>query len=155
MIREKKHRLQLDCYKGRVAVVFTICIANKNEAFVSSDVVSVMEEILHDCLKKFSCCAHVYLFMPEHVHLLLEGQTINSDVWKCVVWFKQKSGYWFYKYQHGIKWQKDFYDHILRKDEDIKKHVRYILENPVRKGIVKNWKEYPFKGSTVYGFDEW
>lgn len=55
----------------------------------------------------------------------------------------------------AIKWQKDFYDHILRKDEDVKKHVMYILNNPVRRGIVENWKDYPYKGSTKFNFYEW
>jgi hypothetical protein len=43
----------------------------------------------------------------------------------------------------------------LRKEEDIKKHVMYILNNPVRKGIVENWKNYPYKGSTKFDFNEW
>lgn len=41
------------------------------------------------------------------------------------------------------------------KDDDIEKQVYYILENPVRKGLVNNWKEYPFKGSTIYNFEKW
>jgi len=48
-----------------------------------------------------------------------------------------------------------FYDHILRKDEDIPKQINYILQNPVRKGLVKNWKDYPYKGSTLYNLNEW
>ena len=47
----------------------------------------------------------------------------------------------------GTKWQKDFYDHVIRKSEDIAVQVRYILDNPVRKGLVPTWEEYPFKGS--------
>ena len=46
-----------------------------------------------------------------------------------------------------VKWQKDFYDHILKKHEDIAVQVRYILDNPIRKGLVSSWQGYPFKGS--------
>jgi len=46
-----------------------------------------------------------------------------------------------------IGWQKDFYDHIIRTNEDIAAQVRYVLDNPVRKGLVLLWQEYPFKGS--------
>lgn len=46
-----------------------------------------------------------------------------------------------------IHWQKDFYDHIIRNHEDIAVQVKYILDNPVRKGLVSSWQEYPFKGS--------
>jgi len=47
----------------------------------------------------------------------------------------------------GIRWQKDFYDHVIRKHEDITTQIKYILDNPVRKGLVSSWQEYPFKGS--------
>lgn len=50
-------------------------------------------------------------------------------------------------HRSGMKWQKDFYDHVLRTDEKIVVQVRYILDNPVRKGLVKMWEEYPFKGA--------
>ena len=47
----------------------------------------------------------------------------------------------------GDRWQKDFYDHIIRTNEDIVAQVKYILDNPVRKGVVLSWERYPFKGS--------
>jgi hypothetical protein len=36
---------------------------------------------------------------------------------------------------------------MIRSDEDVATQVKYILDNPVRKGLVKSWEEYPFKGS--------
>ncbi len=47
----------------------------------------------------------------------------------------------------GVRWRKDYYDHVIRTREDIASQVRYILDNPVRKGLVSSWQEYPFKGS--------
>ena len=44
-------------------------------------------------------------------------------------------------------WQKDFYDHVIKKEESIAKQVRYILNNPVRKGLVDLWDKYPYSGS--------
>jgi len=58
------------------------------------------------------------------------------------------------KNKEGIRWQKDFYDHIHRKDEDLKKHITYILDNSVRRGLIENWKEYPFKGSLDFNLEE-
>jgi len=49
--------------------------------------------------------------------------------------------------QSDIKWQKDFYDHVIRRHEDITNQIKYILDNPVRKRLVSSWQEYPFKGS--------
>ena len=42
----------------------------------------------------------------------------------------------------------------LRKEELLKEVARYILENPVRKGLVDNFKEYPFLGSRIFDITE-
>lgn len=97
----------------------------------------------------------VYLFMPDHCHIILEGKTESADTLLAMGRFKQHSGYWLYRNLRGVQWQKDFYDHIIRTDDATRKHVEYVLQNPVRKGLVTNWKEYPYKGSTVFNFDEW
>jgi len=35
-------------------------------------------------------------------------------------------------------------------EESVIETVRYIFNNPVRKGLVKEFKEYPFLGSMVF-----
>jgi REP element-mobilizing transposase RayT len=76
-----------------------------------------------DSLVKNLCAAHVYLFMPDHAHLILQGENEHANIWKCMVAFKQKTGYWMSKNAPVFEWQKDFFDHILRKDEDLKKQI--------------------------------
>jgi hypothetical protein len=61
--------------------------------------------------------------------------------------FKGKSTAIAWKY--GIKrnlWQKRWYDHILRRNQDVRKSGEYILNNPVRRGLVEDWHEYPYCG---------
>ncbi|NIM96855.1 MAG: hypothetical protein GTO24_01850 [candidate division Zixibacteria bacterium] len=140
---------------GRVRSAFTICVHDRRRLFVSDYIFHSVENILLQTLVKANCDAHVYMFMPDHCHLLTEGKSEESDLWQCVVDFKRKSGYWLATNDMLEGWQKDFYDHILRKDEDLIKQVRYILGNPVRKGLVEHWKAYPYKGSTLYDFDQW
>ena len=152
-VREQKHRLDRNLYKGFVICAFTLCIKDRGSLFVSKDIFSSFEKILLDSLKKNNCDAHVYLFMPDHCHFILEGKSDESDLWKTIVAFKQKTGYWLSKNKEE-RWQKDFYDHIIRKDEDLIKQVRYILENPCRKNMVKYWKDYSFRGSTIYNLND-
>jgi len=85
--------------------------------------------------------------MPNHCHLILEGEADDSDLWATVVEFKQHTGFWFRTNSPHIRWQKDFYDHIIRENENLKDRVAYVLNNPVRQGIVDDWTEYPYKGS--------
>jgi hypothetical protein len=38
---------------------------------------------------------------------------------------------------------------VLRRDEDTAGVLRYILENPVRKGLADNFTDYRYSGSFV------
>ncbi len=154
-IKEQKHRLPRELYQGRVQCAFTLCVSDRKNLFVSDQIFHDMEDILINVLMKTKCDAHIYLFMPNHCHLLVEGKSDESDLWKCIVEFKRKSGYWLSRNQYSQEWQKDFYDHILRREDDLEKQVRYILGNPLRKGIVEDWNTYPYKGSTLYDFSKW
>jgi REP element-mobilizing transposase RayT len=46
----------------------------------------------------------------------------------------------------GQLWQPRFYDHIVRRSEDGQKIALYILENPVRKGLVEDLQSWPWSG---------
>ncbi|MBU1075817.1 MAG: transposase, partial [Spirochaetes bacterium] len=132
--KEKHHRLPLDQYIGNIRAGFTLCIKNNEHIFNEMKLVNQFLQYLIESLSKYNCQNWIYVFMPDHVHLILEGKTDDSNLWKAMVLFKQKTGYWFSKNMNNITWQKDFYDHILRTEEDLKKHIFYLLNNPVRKG---------------------
>ncbi len=155
IIREKHHRLENELYRGYKIVSITACVKDRVSFFTTDDRFLTCEKILIDALKQFECGAVVYLFMPDHVHMLLRGESEKADIMRAMRSFKQKSGFWLSRDHLSVHWQKDFYDHILRNDEGIKKHVSYILNNPVRKGIVENWEKYSFKGSTIHNLKEW
>ncbi len=92
--------------------------------------------------------------MPDHLHMILQGLSDKADTWKTAVAFKQKSGFWFSSNRPEFKWQKDFFDHIIRTDENLATQARYIFENPVRKEIVSNWRDYPHNGSIGYSTED-
>lgn len=98
-----------------------------------------------------------YCFMPDHLHIVLEGDCENADLKKFISSFKQISGY---RYRQNVGqrfsvdgtpklWQPSFYDHVLRKDEDLLDVVRYTLQNPVRKHLVRHYTEYMYSGSLI------
>ncbi len=52
----------------------------------------------------------------------------------------------------GIRWQKDFFDHRLRHDESEREKADYILRNPVRAGLIDDWRRWPFFFIAQEGF---
>jgi putative transposase len=41
-------------------------------------------------------------------------------------------------------WQKGYYDHALRDDDDYRIRIQYLIDNPVRAGLVQRARDYPF-----------
>jgi len=46
----------------------------------------------------------------------------------------------------GTLWQPRSYDHAIRKEANFIEIVNYILENPVRKGLVTNASDWRWSG---------
>ena len=146
-LKEKSHRLPKEFYIGKISVAFTLCSKGDAQAFIKNEIISIFADILTSAVKKEGCIVPVYCFMPNHKHIIITGTCIDSNIWKTIVSYKQKTGFWMSANKPEIGRQKDFYDHIIRTNEDIAAQVRYVLDNPVRKGLVLLWQEYPFKGS--------
>ena len=153
-IREKKHRLSRECYKGRQIVSFTCCIHQRQRFFADRKIVQHFASCLLDEASKDVCDVLVYIFMPDHCHILLEGRSESSDVMRVMIAFKRKTGFWLSRNFPDVRWQKDFCDHIIRSSKDLRRQIDYILTNPVRNNLVGDWHNYPFKGSSIHDFDK-
>ncbi len=44
--------------------------------------------------------------------------------------------------KHGAVWREESFDRIVRSSESLDAKIAYILENPVRKGLVADWRQY-------------
>lgn len=87
--------------------------------------------------------------MPDHLHLLLVASSGDADLIEAMKRFKQGTGFTYKQQERQPLWQKSYYDHVLRRDEDIRFVARYIAENPVRAGLVEHYGEYPLTGSLI------
>ncbi len=78
---------------------------------------------------------HLAVVMPDHLHFIasfpaaLDGTVRN---WKH--WTSRNA---------RIPWQRDFFEHRLRREESYHDKANYILNNPVRAGLVKDWQDWP------------
>src|SRR2546426_5284800 len=47
-------------------------------------------------------------------------------------------------HSHEVVWQEESFDHVLRSSESLDAKIDYVLQNPVRKGLVRIASEYPW-----------
>jgi len=149
----KRARLKEFDYCGSFAYFITVGTCQKNPYFRDQHASDIVIPILQEVASRFKFALIAYCFMPDHLHLLLVGDE-TSSLKSFVKIFKQRSGFCFRRQFNIPLWQPSYYDHVLRREESLKKVARYILENPVRKGLVTDFKEYPFLGSMVFDLSE-
>ncbi len=148
---KKRLRLKNFNYIGRYRYYVTICTFNKEKLFLNDKVVkSLILPILEETSEKYCFKIWAYCFMPDHLHILIEGEDVASDFKKFVSIFKQISGYRYKRMYCKNLWQVNYYEHVLRSQEDSKRIANYIFDNPIRKKLVNRRCEYPFMGSYVF-----
>ena len=141
----KHHRLPHEAYKGEVCVSFTLCLQARRNFFVHPGIVDIFVNLIAKIATNHAFDA-IYCFMPDHLHLILFGKSNETDLLQAVRDFKQRTGYWLARHHTGIGWQKSYYDRVLRTQE-IRGHVAYVLDNPIRRSLVRDWRNYPFIGA--------
>src|SRR5581483_12523051 len=89
--------------------------------------------------ENFIWCAHLFLVMPDHIHALISFPPNQSTVKQTVMDWKR----WTAR-QLGIDWQRDFFEHRLRSEENRREKADYILANPVRKNLCEKLEDWPY-----------
>ncbi len=76
------------------------------------------------------------LLMPDHLHAIIAFQREPGMKTVIANWKK------FVAVKHSIEWQRDFFDHRLRDQNELDEKTSYILMNPVRKGLCKRMEDW-------------
>jgi putative transposase len=153
-MRKSRPRLRSFDYTGLNRIFLTFCTNERLPHFADGARVQlVLGEILRTASPE-GVAIPVYCFMPDHLHLLVEGTREDTDIRRFVHQAKQRSGYEFSRSYGGRLWQPSWYDHVLRDEEATPGVIRYILENPIRAGLARSFQEYPFWGSQLYKAEE-
>lgn len=145
--RKQIHLANFDYTDTNVVYFLTICTYKKMTYFKDPEMAQFIEkEIDYRSRVSGEVTIFAYCIMPDHVHLLLklnEGYGKSLPNW--VAAFKKYNAR-ILSMMSNIKplWQANYYEHVVRKDESLKNIAEYIVNNPVRKNMVREWQKYPF-----------
>ncbi len=121
----------------------------------------VMEHIwLNASVKNFTVFS--FVVMPDHVHMLM--QTHEHDISECMRSFKTNSSREINRFlqrnerrsafrsagvdtraaqiTEEFRWQPRFHDRVIRNIKDFQTHLDYIIQNPMRAGLVERPEDY-------------
>ena len=141
-------------YRGLCRYSVTICVNARRSVFVRPEIVEPVRTQLQITAAEHRLEIIAYCFMPDHLHILPAGTADEADFLRFMRVFKQRSSF-HWKRLHGCTlWQRGYIERVLRTDEDTLTVARYILDNPVRAGLVRSPEDYPFSGSMVMDLGE-
>jgi putative transposase len=152
--RRKHPRLAIDSYAlpGSMCSV-TFATRDRQLVFADHVIARAAVGVLQGQSHALDVRVFGYCLMPDHVHLVI-SPSASCDVIAFVARVKNliQREAWRLGVQGAI-WQNSFWDHLLRADEQVELVVGYVLRNPVRRGLVDDWRETPFCGSFVLELD--
>jgi putative transposase len=101
-----------------------------------------------------------FVVLPDHIHALWrlpKGDTDFSSRWrrikarfsKALPPVETLSKSKVSKGERGI-WQRRFWEHTIRDDDDFQRHLDYVHYNPVKHGFVKQAVDWPHSTFHAY-----
>jgi putative transposase len=123
----------------------TTATHNRKPIFVDSSIIQIVRNSFYFLRNEGRFYLFGYIIMPDHMHLLiaLRGKHSLSQVMHSIKSYTAKEINNTLS-KDGKIWQDGYYEHTIRDEKDCMVKLRYLLENPVRKGLVEKVEDYPF-----------
>lgn len=141
----------------------TCCLHGRRPLFRSEELAELLLKLYAARRDRGEVALHGYVIMQDHYHLLLtlrEDASISGVVRAVHSLFagtcRSLTGL------RGRIWERRFYDHVIRDEEDARTKLRYLHGNPVRARLVEDpvayrWSSCAFweTGAGAISCDPW
>ncbi|HSR88689.1 MAG TPA: transposase [Pontiella sp.] len=126
-------------------IIFLTVCTDKRQSILDRNAV---HELLKTCWTQAdSWLTGRYLLMPDHIHLFCSPVGINyPPLLKWVNYWKSLSARSWPNRTERKVWQRDFWDTQLRRGDSYTEKWRYVVNNPVRAGLVEESSQWPYQG---------
>lgn len=131
----------------------TVCAAKRRSLFARPTRARTLVETLLRVANALGVEVGAYCVMPDHVHFALwwRGGGALASLPRFVRAFKAVSTRNLRRMGHrGPVWQRGFFDHLCRREEDVQGVFEYIVANPVRKGLCAEAGGWPHAAIVAY-----
>ena len=126
---------------------------NRQTLFTSDKDIAAYAHWLAEGAVKFELAVHGWVFMTNHVHLLLTPKHNDSVSRLMQSLGRRYVGYFNYTYARtGTLFEGRYRSSLVENSEYILTCLRYIELNPVRAGMVNDPGDYQWSSYRVHGF---
>ena len=138
MLHKYQHRLPHWELKGAYYfITFTI----SDDALTSAEIRLVRDQIIQGH-GKWNVLVAVQV-MPDHVHLIIRPDD-EVTLGRAMKWIKGSTARLVNKTRErqGTLWTIDYYDRIIRHQQELDEKLKYMYENPLRAGLTGDPAHY-------------
>ena len=152
-MRYRRAQVQGGCY------FFTVVLADRRSALLVEHI-DVLRNALRVVRQRHPFEIVAMVVMPEHLHAVWQLPPGDADY--ATRWALVKSAFSraipnletihasrISKRERGI-WQRRYWEHLIRDDEDLTRHLDYIHFNPVKHGLVQRAVDWPYSSLHRY-----
>lgn len=138
--------------RNGASIFFTVNLADRGSNLLTREV-ACLREAVHKTLMERPFVIDAWVVLPDHIHAvwtLPEGDHDFSTRWSVIkarfsrqMPHTHKRASHARRREHGL-WQRRFWEHHIRSEDEYNEHVQYCWANPVKHGYVSAPQEWPF-----------
>ena len=141
---------------------FTIVTGHRQPILIQH--IDTLREAFRKTKKKYPFSIEAVVVLPDHLHTIWKLPANDSDFslrWRLI---KRSFSNGFKAFNRNVSklkkqekgiWQRRFWEHLIRDDNDLRIHFDYIHYNPVKHGLVMkpaDWEYSSFEKCVTQGF---
>ncbi|MGQ3891323.1 REP-associated tyrosine transposase [Legionella sp. CNM-4043-24] len=145
-------------YTSGATYFFTLALQNRQSTCLTTHI-HLLGDAFRHVRRREGFITHAIVVLPEHMHVIWELPSDDSDYslrWRLIkTRFTQgviRQQFPIGKNKKGAcdLWQKRFWEHRIRDEDDMRVHTDYIHNNPVKHGYVNTPEDWPYSSIHRY-----
>lgn len=131
-------------YQDPAVIHLTIC-ANQGEPFNDQRLAQVVCDSVEKACELLRYQLFGFCLMPDHLHVVLSPADSGTALSRWLNSFKSFTTNQYHRICGlPMPWQPSANDHVCRDGETAETVMRYVANNPVRRGLVEDWRDWPW-----------
>lgn len=125
----------------KTIVFVTVCTADRQPWLACDEAQILLRKVWTEAT---AWLVGPYVIMPDHLHFFAAPRDKNFTIEQWIKFWKSQ----FTKSHsnHDWKWLSLAFHRRLRAEDSYEEKRRYMEQNPVRAGLVKDARDWPFRG---------
>ena len=133
---------------------FTVVTYQRVPLLADDSKVGYLNKCIKDTIREYPFNVDAIVILPDHIHTIWTLPNTDDNFSKRWMLKLLSTESRLKKREHNV-WQRRFWEHLIRDDEDLGVHLDYIHYNPVKHGLVNSpglWKYSSFNKFVDKGY---